>query len=102
MITMLAVSCYTAISSDCHITNKLLRTSNQRRIFVSAVRKKAESSSLLRGFLSAECRSEGRHRNFNLIVQCAFNRFSVNELKRLNSKPIAMDPPTNYSERFKN
>ena len=91
--TTVAVRCYTTISGNVDIMKKLLQASNQRQVFVTAVRKWIETSPLLSGLLNAECPSSKKHKNFDLVIQASFNCFAVNELKRLNSKPAAEEIP---------
>ena len=92
-VTIVAVRCYTTLSGNGDMMKKLLQTSNQRRVFITAVRKMVETSALLNGLLNVECTSSEKHKNFDLVMQASFNCFAVNELKRLNSKPVAEDIP---------
>ena len=92
-VTIVAVRCYTTLSGNGDMMKKLLQTSNQRRVFITAVRKMVETSALLNGLLNVECTSSEKHKNFDLVIQASFNCFAVNELKRLNSKPVAEEIP---------
>ena len=91
--TTVAVCCYTTISGNGDIMKKLLQACNQRRFFVTAVRKWIAASPLLSGLLNAECPSIKKHKIFGLTIPASFDCFAVNKLKHLNSVPVAEELP---------
>jgi len=90
-ITALTAQYYTVITRDEAKLHKLLTQPNQRKVFVKATSVAISSSASLQCLLNVKCASN--HQNFELIVQTAFNCFAKNQLKRLNSRPMAEEPP---------
>ena len=90
-VTTLAVQCYTAISENDEIMKKLLRCSNQQRVFMSAVRKFLCSVNALSNLAYIKCNQN--HENLNLILQKTYNCCAKNQLKRMNSRPMLETPP---------
>ena len=90
-VTVLSAQYYTAIAADELKLQKLLAQPNQRSVFVLATSVTVSASASLRCLLDIKCSSN--HENFKLLVQTAFNCFVKNKLKRLNSRPVADEPP---------
>ena len=77
------------ITSDKFIKRKLLSHINSRALFVASVLGLFDSSDTLCSMAHQKCAKN--HKNFEMIVEFAFNCFAKNELKRLNvSQP---EPP---------
>ena len=68
---------------------KLLACLNQRSVFLQAVETVMTDSPNLNCSLNQLCLKE--HSNFAFIINCAFNCFAKNKLKRLNA-PKHEDP----------
>ena len=83
-ITALAVQSYSAVSSNEDMKKHLMLADNPRSLFVSSQSQLVQSRPLYAPLFFKKCGKN--HNNFALIVQCAFNCFSRNELKRINSR----------------
>jgi len=92
-ITTIAVQTYTAVSANADIKKSLLTSNNARKIFTTSLLQSAKSRPFFAPLCSQKC--VNNHSNFDYIVQCAFNCFSRNELKRINSRKN--DPPAKMS-----
>ena len=82
--TAVAVQSYSAISSNEDMKKLLMLAYNLRSLFVASLSQLVQSRPLYAPLFSKKCGKN--HNNFALIVQCAFNCFSRNELKRINSR----------------
>ena len=80
-ITKLAVQSYNATSFDDQIKMKFFSMNNQQLIFVSVVTRFVEQSEIFSSSIRLNCANG--HANFHLMMQCAFNCFAKNELKRV-------------------
>ena len=92
-VTALAVQSYAAISSNEDMKNHVMLADNPRSLFVASLSQLVQSRPLYAPLFSKKC--DKNHNNFALIVQCAFNFFSGNELKRINSRKN--EPPAKMS-----
>ena len=90
-VTVLSAQYYTAIAADELKLQKLLAKPNQHSVFVHATSVAVFAPASLRCLLDIKCSSN--HENSKLLVQTAFNCFVKNILKRLNSRPMADEPP---------
>ena len=78
------------ITSDKFIKQKILSHINSRTLFVASVLGLFDSSDTLCSMVHQKCAKN--HKNFEMIVESAFNCFAKNELKHLNvSQP---EPPS--------
>ena len=91
--TTLAVQSYSAVNSNDEMKKRLLTCENPRSLFVTSLSQSVKSRPLLAPLSLQKCANN--HNNFELIIQCAFNCFSKNELKRINSRKN--EPPAKMS-----
>ena len=82
--TALAVQSYTFVNLNEDMKKRLMAADNPRSLFVASLSQSVQSRPLLAQLANQKCAND--HNNFELIIQCAFNCFSKNELKRLNSR----------------
>ena len=73
-VTALAIQCYSVLQADETIKARLFKTSNQRTVFVHAVKQVTEQSCLFTDITAVDCSAV--HSNFTWIVESALNSFS--------------------------
>ena len=89
VVATLAVRNYYSLLLNIAEKAKLFACLNQRSAFLQAVETVVKDSPNFRSVVNQLCLKE--HSNFAFIINCAFNCFAKNELKRLNA-PKYEDP----------
>ena len=93
----LAVQAYEAITSDADAQKALMQYRSQRHAFIQTVSNRVKTSNFYSIVKNLSCKQ--MHKNFEIILQIAFNCLAKNELKQLNQSQ--MEAPAKMTRTVK-